>query len=206
ACSSCRCCVWWAWLRLCIARGKLPRPVLQHGGCAACGRGRGCLHEHDALGLPDGDARCELLLLAALCVISAVNHLAPSDGGARAYVALLLLLTAVLLAVTVYCAVVWYVEDRHWQELREPQRGDLEALLRDDEEGDEELWKQHDRNSSSYRPPAPPQWERIIGSNERNPDNIGRQPQPLTVDAHSNALTFLDRASTTRGSVAYALL
>ncbi|KAF5218525.1 hypothetical protein ECC02_008573 [Trypanosoma cruzi] len=41
-------------------RGRLPRPVLLHGCCAACGRGRGCLHEHDALGLPDGDARGEL--------------------------------------------------------------------------------------------------------------------------------------------------
>ncbi|KAF5221155.1 hypothetical protein ECC02_005868 [Trypanosoma cruzi] len=42
------------------ARGRLPRPVLLHGCCAACGRGRGCLHEHDALGLPDGDARGEI--------------------------------------------------------------------------------------------------------------------------------------------------
>ncbi|EKF26469.1 dispersed gene family protein 1 (DGF-1), putative, partial [Trypanosoma cruzi marinkellei] len=60
------------------------------------------------------------VLLAALCVVSAVNHLAPSDGGARAYVAMVLLLTAVLLANTVYSMVVWYAEDRHWQELREP--------------------------------------------------------------------------------------
>ncbi|KAF5213943.1 hypothetical protein ECC02_013503 [Trypanosoma cruzi] len=42
------------------ARGRLPRPVFLHGGCAACGCGRGCLHEHDALGLFDGDARGEL--------------------------------------------------------------------------------------------------------------------------------------------------
>ncbi|EKF27176.1 dispersed gene family protein 1 (DGF-1), putative [Trypanosoma cruzi marinkellei] len=156
------------------------------------------------------------LLLAALCLVSAVNHLAPSDGGARAYVALLMLLTTVLLAVTVYCAVLWYVEDHHWQQLREPQRGGLDALLHDDEESDEELRKQHDRTSSSYasgttgassyRPPAPPHLERIIVGNERNSDNIGRQPQPLAVDAHSNALTFLDRASTTRGSVDRALL
>ncbi|KAF5216287.1 hypothetical protein ECC02_010955 [Trypanosoma cruzi] len=43
-----------------FARGRLPRPVLLHGGYAACGCGRGCLHEHDALVLPDGDAHCEL--------------------------------------------------------------------------------------------------------------------------------------------------
>ncbi|PWU87938.1 dispersed gene family protein 1 (DGF-1) [Trypanosoma cruzi] len=155
------------------------------------------------------------VLLAALCLTSAANHLAPSDGGARAYAALLMLLTTVLLAATVYCAVVWYVEDRHWQELREPQRGGLDALLHDDEESDEELRKHHDRTSSSYasgsagassyRPPAPPQWERIIGSNEGSPDTIDRQPQPLAVDTHSNALSFVDRASTTRGSVNHAI-
>ncbi|PWU97908.1 dispersed gene family protein 1 (DGF-1) [Trypanosoma cruzi] len=106
------------------------------------------------------------VLLAALCVVSAANHLAPSDGGARAYAAIVLLLTTVLLAVTVYGVVVWYVEDRHWQELREPRRGGLEALLRDDEDGDEETQKLHDGTSlsyasgttvaSSYRPPAMP--------------------------------------------------
>ncbi|PWU85699.1 dispersed gene family protein 1 (DGF-1) [Trypanosoma cruzi] len=106
------------------------------------------------------------LLLAALCVVSAANHLAPSDGGARAYAATVLLLTTVLLAVTVYSVVVWYVEDRHWQELREPRRGGLEALLRDDEESNEDMQKLHDRTSlsyasgttvaSSYRPPAMP--------------------------------------------------
>ncbi|RNF08095.1 dispersed gene family protein 1 (DGF-1), partial [Trypanosoma cruzi] len=47
------------------------------------------------------------VLLAALCVISAANHPAPSDGDARAYVAIVLLLIAVLLAVTVYSVVVW---------------------------------------------------------------------------------------------------
>ncbi|PWV04417.1 dispersed gene family protein 1 (DGF-1) [Trypanosoma cruzi] len=55
------------------------------------------------------------VLLAVLCVVSAANHLAPSDGGARAYAANVLLLTTVLLAATVYSVVVWYVEDRHWQ-------------------------------------------------------------------------------------------
>ncbi|KAF5218814.1 hypothetical protein ECC02_008235 [Trypanosoma cruzi] len=106
------------------------------------------------------------VLLAALCLVSAANHLAPSDGGARAYAAIVLLLTAVLLAATVYSVVVWYAEDRRWQELREPRRGGLEALLRDDEESDEGTRKPHDMTSSlyasgttvasSYRPPAPP--------------------------------------------------
>ncbi|PWU87699.1 dispersed gene family protein 1 (DGF-1) [Trypanosoma cruzi] len=106
------------------------------------------------------------VLLAALCVVSAANHLAPSDGGARAYAAIVLLLTTVLLAVTVYSFVVWHAEDRHWQELREPRRGGLEALLRDDEESDEETRKHHEMTlssyasgttvASSYRPPAPP--------------------------------------------------
>ncbi|RNC39371.1 dispersed gene family protein 1 (DGF-1), partial [Trypanosoma cruzi] len=106
------------------------------------------------------------VLLAALCLVSAANHLAPSDGGAKAYAAIVLLLTTVLLAVTVYSMVVWHMEDRHWQELREPRRGGLEALLRDDEESDEDAQKLHDMTSlsyasgttvaSSYRPPAPP--------------------------------------------------
>ncbi|KAF5216771.1 hypothetical protein ECC02_010441 [Trypanosoma cruzi] len=106
------------------------------------------------------------VLLAALCVVSAANHLAPSDGGAKAYAAIVLLLTAVLIAITVYSVVVWYMEDRHWQELREPHRGGLEALLRDDEGSDEETQKPHEMTSSSYasgttaassyRPPAPP--------------------------------------------------
>ncbi|ESS59487.1 hypothetical protein TCDM_12241 [Trypanosoma cruzi Dm28c] len=106
------------------------------------------------------------VLLAALCLTSAANHLAPSDGGARAYAAIVLLLTTVLLAVTVYSVVVWYAEDRHWQELREPRRGGLETLLRDDEESDENMQKLHNVTlascasgttvASSYRPPAPP--------------------------------------------------
>ncbi|PWV18926.1 dispersed gene family protein 1 (DGF-1) [Trypanosoma cruzi] len=106
------------------------------------------------------------VLLAALCLVSAAKHLAPSDGGARAYTAIVLLLTTVLLAVAVYSVVVWYAEDRHWQELREPLRGGLEALLRDDEKSDEEIQKPHELTSSSYasgtagassyRPPAPP--------------------------------------------------
>ncbi|KAF5217835.1 hypothetical protein ECC02_009258 [Trypanosoma cruzi] len=137
------------------------------------------------------------VLLALLCVISAANHLAPSDGGARAYVAIVLLLTAVLLAVTVYSVVVWYAEDRHWQELREPRRGGLEALLRDDEDGDEETQKHHDRASlsyasgttvaSSYRPPAPPL-------------------QPMAGDTHSNAHSLLDRASSASRMINYAAM
>ncbi|EAN90337.1 dispersed gene family protein 1 (DGF-1) [Trypanosoma cruzi] len=90
------------------------------------------------------------VLLAALCLVSAANHLAPSDGGARAYAAIVLLLTAVVLAVTVYSVVVWYAEDRHWQELREPRRGGLEALLRGGEESDEETQKLHEMTSLSY--------------------------------------------------------
>ncbi|RNC36363.1 dispersed gene family protein 1 (DGF-1), partial [Trypanosoma cruzi] len=136
------------------------------------------------------------VLLAALCVVSAANHLVPSDGGARAYAAILLLLTTVLLAVTVYGVVVWYAEDRHWQELREPQRGGLEALLRDGEESDEDVQKPHDMASSSYasgttvassyRPPAP--------------------SQPMAGDTRSDALILLDRASDASCSINYAPL
>ncbi|EAN96500.1 dispersed gene family protein 1 (DGF-1), putative [Trypanosoma cruzi] len=137
------------------------------------------------------------VLLAALCVISAANHLAPSDGGARAYAAIALLLTTVVLAVTVYGVVVWYAEDRHWQELREPRRGGLEALLRDDEESDEETQKPHDRTSSSYasgttvtssyRPPAAPL-------------------QPMAGDTRSDAQSLLECASSARGKIDHALL
>ncbi|EAN85267.1 dispersed gene family protein 1 (DGF-1), putative [Trypanosoma cruzi] len=137
------------------------------------------------------------VLLAALCLISAANHLAPSDGGARAYVAMELLLAAVLLAITVYSMVVWYAEDRHWQELREPRRGGLEALLRDDEESDEETQKPHDATSSSYasgttvassyRPPAPPL-------------------QLMAGDTRSDALSLLDRASSASCGINHAAL
>ncbi|RNC54423.1 dispersed gene family protein 1 (DGF-1), partial [Trypanosoma cruzi] len=136
------------------------------------------------------------VLLAALCLISAANHLAPSDGGARAYATIVLLLAAVLLAVTVYSMVAWYAEDRHWQELREPRRGGLEALLRDGEESDEETQKPHDMTSSSYasgttvassyRPPAP--------------------PQPMAGDTSSDALSLLDRLSGASGKSDHALL
>ncbi|KAF8275664.1 putative dispersed gene family protein 1 (DGF-1) [Trypanosoma cruzi] len=136
------------------------------------------------------------VLLAALCVVSAANHLVPSDGGARAYAAILLLLTAVLLAVTVYGVVVWYAEDRHWQELREPQRGGLEALLRDGEESDEDVQKPHEMTSlsyasgttvaSSYRPPAP--------------------SQPMAGDTRPDAQSLLDRLSIASCTVDHALL
>ncbi|KAF8291531.1 putative dispersed gene family protein 1 (DGF-1) [Trypanosoma cruzi] len=136
------------------------------------------------------------VLLAALCVVSVANHLAPSDGGARAYVAIVLLLTAVLLAITVYGVVVWYAEDRHWQELREPRRGGLEALLRDYEESDEETRKPHDMTlssyasgttgASSYRPPA--------------------QLQPMAGDTRSDTLSLFDRVSSASCSINYAPL
>ncbi|PWU86542.1 dispersed gene family protein 1 (DGF-1) [Trypanosoma cruzi] len=126
-------------------------------------------------------------LLAALCVVSAANHLAPSDGGARAYVATVLLLTTVLLATTVYSVVVWYVEDRHWQELREPRRGGLEALLRDDEEsGDEETRKLHEMTSSSYASGT------TVASSYRPPAVL---LQPMAGDTRSDALSLLHRAS-----------
>ncbi|KAF5218684.1 hypothetical protein ECC02_008389 [Trypanosoma cruzi] len=136
-------------------------------------------------------------LLAALCLVSAANHFAPSDGGARAYAATVLLLITVLLAITVYGVVVWYAEDRHWQELREPRRGGLEALLRDDEESDEETQKSREMKSSSYasgatvassyRPPAPPL-------------------QPMAGDTRSNAQSLLDRASSASRMVDYAAM
>ncbi|RNC32732.1 dispersed gene family protein 1 (DGF-1), partial [Trypanosoma cruzi] len=137
------------------------------------------------------------VLLAAQCVVSAANHLAPSNGKARAYAATVLLLTTVLLAVTVYSVVVWYAEDRHWQELREPRRGGLEALLRDDEESDEDAQKLHEMTSSSYatgttvassyRPPAPPL-------------------QPMAGDTRSDALSPLDRASSASRMIDYAAM
>ncbi|KAF8283615.1 putative dispersed gene family protein 1 (DGF-1) [Trypanosoma cruzi] len=126
------------------------------------------------------------VLLAVLCVVSAANHLAPSDGSGRAYAAIVLLLTTVLLAIAVYGVAVWYAEDCHWQELREPLRGGLEALLRDDEESDDESQKLHDMTSSlyasgttvasSYRPPAQPL-------------------QPMAGDTRSDVLSLLHRAS-----------
>ncbi|EKG01770.1 dispersed gene family protein 1 (DGF-1), putative, partial [Trypanosoma cruzi] len=136
------------------------------------------------------------VLLAALCVVSAANHLAPSDGDARAYVAIVLLLIAVLLAATVYSVVVWYAEDRHWQELREPRRGGLETLLRDDEESDE-TQKLHNVTlssyasdttvASSYRPPAPPL-------------------QSVAGDTRSDALSLFDRAFSASCSINCATL
>ncbi|RNF14212.1 dispersed gene family protein 1 (DGF-1) [Trypanosoma cruzi] len=127
------------------------------------------------------------VLLAALCVVSAANHLAPSDGGARAYAAIVLLLTTVLLATTVYSVVVWYVEDRHWQELREPRRGGLEALLRDEEEsGDEETLKPHEMTSSLYASGT------TVASSYRPPAVL---LQPMAGDNRSDALSLLHRAS-----------
>ncbi|EKF28084.1 dispersed gene family protein 1 (DGF-1), putative, partial [Trypanosoma cruzi marinkellei] len=126
------------------------------------------------------------VLLAALCLVSAANHLAPSDGGARAYVAMVLLLTAVLLAITMYGMAVWYVEDRYWQELREPRRGGLEALLRDDEESDEEMQKPYDRTSSSYASGT------TVASSYRPP---AVSLQPMAGETHSDAQSLLECAS-----------
>ncbi|RNC47555.1 dispersed gene family protein 1 (DGF-1) [Trypanosoma cruzi] len=93
--------------------------------------------------------------------------------------------------------VLWYVEDRHWQELREPRRGGLEALLRDDEESAEETQKPHDITSSSYasgttvgssyRPPAPPL-------------------QPVAGDTRSDALSLFDFASSSSRMIDYAAM
>ncbi|ESS61369.1 dispersed protein family protein 1 (DGF-1) [Trypanosoma cruzi Dm28c] len=137
------------------------------------------------------------VLLAALCLVSAANHLAPSDGGARAYAAIVLLLTTVLLVIAVYSVFVWYAEDRDWQELREPRRGGLEALLRDDEESDEDAQKPHEMTlssyasgttgASSYRPPAPPL-------------------QPMAGNIRSDALSPLDRASSASRMIDYAAM
>ncbi|EKF28167.1 dispersed gene family protein 1 (DGF-1), putative, partial [Trypanosoma cruzi marinkellei] len=126
------------------------------------------------------------VLLAALCLVSAANHLAPSDGGARAYVAMVLLLTAVVLATTVYSVVVWYVEDRHWQDLREPRRGGLEALLRDYEESDDGAQKPHDRTSSSYA-------SGTTGASSYRPPAVPLQP--MAGDTRSDALSLPERAS-----------
>ncbi|EAN86854.1 dispersed gene family protein 1 (DGF-1), putative [Trypanosoma cruzi] len=136
------------------------------------------------------------VLLAALCVNSAANHLAPSDGGARAYAAIVLLLTAVLLAVTVYSVVVRYAEDHHWQELREPRRGGLEALLRDDEESDEETQKLHEMTSSSYASGT------TVASSYRPP----AQQELMAGDTRSDAQSVLDRASSASRMIDYAAM
>ncbi|RNC52499.1 putative dispersed gene family protein 1 (DGF-1), partial [Trypanosoma cruzi] len=137
------------------------------------------------------------VLLAALCLVSAANHLAPSDGGARAYAATVLLLTTVLLAVTVYGVVVWYAEDRHWQELREPHRGGLEALLRDGEDGDEDAQKPQDVTLSSYASGT------TVASSYRPPAQL---QQPMAGDTRSDALSPLDRASSASCSINHASL
>ncbi|PWU90665.1 dispersed gene family protein 1 (DGF-1) [Trypanosoma cruzi] len=135
------------------------------------------------------------VLLAVLCVVSAANHLAPSDGGARAYAANVLLLTTVLLAATVYSVVVWYVEDRHWQELREPRRGGLDALLHDDEESDE-TQKLHEMTLSPCAPGT------TVGSSYRPP----AAPRPVAGDIRSDALSLIDGASSASCSINYAPL
>ncbi|EAN96539.1 dispersed gene family protein 1 (DGF-1), putative [Trypanosoma cruzi] len=106
-------------------------------------------------------------------------------------------MAALLLAVSAYCMALWYVEDRHWQELREPQRGGLEALLRDDEESAEETQKPYNvtlssyasgtTRTSSYQPPAPPL-------------------QPMAGDTCSDSLSLLDRASSASRMIDYAAM
>ncbi|RNC40495.1 dispersed gene family protein 1 (DGF-1) [Trypanosoma cruzi] len=106
-------------------------------------------------------------------------------------------MAAVLPVIAVYGVVVWYAEDCHWQELREPWRGGLEALLRDDEESDEETQKPHEMTlssyatgttgASSYRPPAPPL-------------------QPMAGDTRSDVLSPLDRASSAGRMIGYAAM
>ncbi|RNC39591.1 dispersed gene family protein 1 (DGF-1), partial [Trypanosoma cruzi] len=178
--------------------GRLPRPVFCMAAVLLAGAGVVAFTNMMRSAFLTMTHTASFVLLALLCLVSAANHLAPSDGGARAYVAIVLLLTTVLLAVTVYSVVVWYAEDRHWQELREPRRGGLEALLRDDEESDEETQKLHEMTflsyasgttvGSSYRPPAPPLQE------------------PLAGDTRSDAPSPLDRVSSASCSINYALL
>ncbi|EKF29170.1 dispersed gene family protein 1 (DGF-1), putative [Trypanosoma cruzi marinkellei] len=136
------------------------------------------------------------VLLAALCLAGAANHLAPSDGGARAYVAIVLLLTTVLLAVAVYSVFVWYSEERHWQELREPRCGGLEALLRDDQDGDGETQKLNEMTLSSYASGT------TVASLYRPPAPL----QPMAGDTRSDALSLFDRASSASGKIDHVLL
>ncbi|KAF5223635.1 hypothetical protein ECC02_003367 [Trypanosoma cruzi] len=79
------------------------------------------------------------VLLGALCIVNAANHLAPSDDGVRGHAAILLLLLCVVLAITVYSIVLWYVESRNRRALRE-QRKSPDYCLPDgkDEEQEEE--------------------------------------------------------------------
>ncbi|RNF19840.1 putative dispersed gene family protein 1 (DGF-1) [Trypanosoma conorhini] len=156
------------------------------------------------------------VLLAVLCLINAANYLAPNDGGARAYAAIVLLLICVLLALTVYSAVVWYVEEHHWQHLREPRRGALEAMLDDDEESDGDAQKPDDRASSSYasgdtgassyRAPVQPRRERVTGNYEGTPPAAGPRLRAPRSDAHSNTLSLLDGASGAGARVDHGLL
>ncbi|RNF02116.1 putative dispersed gene family protein 1 (DGF-1) [Trypanosoma conorhini] len=63
-----------------------------------------------------------LALLGTLCLFNAAAYRAPGDGWVRAYAAIALLLLCVLLAVTVYNLVLWYVESRNWRHLREQRK------------------------------------------------------------------------------------
>ncbi|RNC55001.1 dispersed gene family protein 1 (DGF-1), partial [Trypanosoma cruzi] len=132
----------------------------------------------------------QLSVLCVVCLIAAVH---PPVGGCHVQY---FCMAAVLLAIAVYSVVVWYAEDRHWQELREPRRGGLEALLHDDEEGDEEAQKPHELTSSSYASGT------TVASSYRPPAQL----QLMTADTRSDALSLLDRVSSASCSINYALL
>ncbi|RNC41328.1 dispersed gene family protein 1 (DGF-1), partial [Trypanosoma cruzi] len=89
-----------------------------------------------------------------------------------------------------------YAEDRHWQELREPRRGGLEALLRDAEESDDETQKPHEMTSSSYASGT------TVASSYRPPAAL----QPMAGDTRSDAFISFDRVSSASCSVNYAPL
>ncbi|ORC89290.1 dispersed protein family protein 1 (DGF-1), partial [Trypanosoma theileri] len=159
------------------------------------------------------------VLLAVLCVINAANYVSPNDGGVRAYAAIVLLLMFVLLGIAVYSGVMWYVETHYWQELREPRRGALEAMLNADAESDSDGQGYGDgassqafskTDASSYRPPAPPRRE-TASDYAAAPSNplpaVPHAPSPAA-DPTADALRMLDAASSASGggSVDHGLL
>ncbi|RNC41132.1 dispersed gene family protein 1 (DGF-1), partial [Trypanosoma cruzi] len=83
-----------------------------------------------------------------------------------------------------------------WQELREPRRGGLEALLRDDEERDEETQKLHEKTSSSY----------ALGTTVASSYRPPAQQELMAGDTRSDAQSLLDHASSASCSINYAPL
>ncbi|KEG08875.1 dispersed gene family protein 1 (DGF-1) [Trypanosoma grayi] len=55
------------------------------------------------------------VLMAVLCLVNAANYLSPNNSGVKAYVAIIILLMFVLLAISVYVIVVWWYEHRQWK-------------------------------------------------------------------------------------------